>query len=139
MARRKAESHGNCVGGRQSLEYNSWRAMKARCGNPNHVAYQHYGGRGIRVCDAWQDSFKAFLLDMGPRPSPLHSLDRIDVNAGYSKKNCRWATPSEQARNKRLHCRDARASAPMWTNPYDVRVTARAIVGMMRGAQGGAA
>lgn len=84
------------------LEYASWQAMKNRCLNQNDPGYKHYGGRGIRICSEWVDNFERFLSDMGPRPTPKHSLDRYPNNDGnYEPGNCRWATPSEQARNKR--------------------------------------
>lgn len=81
-------------------EYRSWMAMKTRCTNPLSAGYCDYGGRGISVCNEWLDSFDAFYRDMGARP-PGTSLDRIDVNAGYSKENCRWATQSQQNENRR--------------------------------------
>lgn len=84
-----------------SGEYNSWRAMIARCENPNHPSYANYGGRGIRVCARWLLSFRAFLLDMGPRP-PGTSLDRVDPEKGYWPGNTRWASNAIQARNKRV-------------------------------------
>lgn len=77
-----------------------WANMKARCYNTNRSDYHQYGGRGITVCDRWLNSYVNFLEDMGPRPKGL-SLDRIDNNKGYSKDNCRWATPTEQNNNKR--------------------------------------
>jgi len=83
-------------------EYNSWRAMIARCENPNHPSWKHYGGRGIRVCSRWRWSFASFLLDVGLRPSARHSLDRINPNDGYHAANVRWSTPEVQARNKRV-------------------------------------
>jgi hypothetical protein len=83
-------------------EYNSWRAMIARCENPEHPSFANYGGRGIRVCSRWRWSFASFLLDVGLRPSARHSLDRIDPNGGYHPANVRWATPEVQARNKRV-------------------------------------
>lgn len=79
--------------------YSSWEAMKSRCLNPNHQAYSSYGGRGITICNEWLD-FKGFLKDMGERPKGM-TLDRIDNDKGYSKSNCRWSTPKQQARNRR--------------------------------------
>lgn len=82
--------------------YGIWRTMISRCNNPNAVGYKKYGAVGISVCDRWAKSFEDFLSDMGPRPSPKHSLDRYPNQGGnYEPGNVRWATSSEQARNSK--------------------------------------
>jgi len=88
-------------GKRYHPDYSVWRNMRSRCSDQKNKEYQNYGGRGIKVCAAWQDSFGAFLSDMGERPSLDLTLDRIDTDGNYEPSNCRWATLTEQARNKR--------------------------------------
>jgi hypothetical protein len=84
-----------------SSEHNSWVGMKTRCTNPNNDRWKFYGGRGIKVCERWFNSFANFMADMGPKPSPVHSLDRYpDRDGDYEPANCRWATPLEQVRNR---------------------------------------
>jgi hypothetical protein len=75
--------------------------MKERCLNPEHEFFSYYGGRGITVYQEWQDSFETFYQHIGPRPTKLHSLDRINNDLGYAPGNVRWATKVEQANNRR--------------------------------------
>lgn len=86
-------------GKRITPEYQAWIDMRRRCSNRKHVSYDIYGGRGISVCEKWS-SFEMFYEDMGPRPDGM-SLDRIDVNGNYEPNNCRWATQTQQSRNRR--------------------------------------
>jgi len=79
--------------------YFTWRNMLDRCRNPNNQDWRIYGGKGIKVCEEWSSDFLAFVEDMGPKPSPKHSIDRKNSNGDYTKDNCRWATAKEQARN----------------------------------------
>lgn len=82
-------------------EYRVWAELIQRCRNPKSKQFKDYGGRGITVCDLWQKSFAAFIAEVGPRPSPTHTIDRRENNRGYEPGNVRWATRGEQIRNRR--------------------------------------
>ena len=108
LKREKSTTHGQrrLKGSKSGTgAYNSWRAMIQRCTNSRNKFYWDYGGRGIKVCPEWLESFAAFYADMGDRPEGK-TLDRKAVDGDYTKENCRWATGTQQALNKRPKIRD---------------------------------
>lgn len=106
---RSTNSHCGCTptrpnlihGKRNTPEYRVWGAIKKRCLNPADKDYARYGGSGIGIAEEFKDDFPAFLAEVGRRPSPKHQIDRIDTRRGYVPGNIRWATPTQNARNKR--------------------------------------
>jgi len=92
LLRRSKQTHGMTL----TSEFNIWNGMRKRCLNKNNKDYKNYGGRGIKVCDRWLNSFENFYVDMGGRPSAKHSIDRINNDGDYEPSNCRWATAKEQ-------------------------------------------
>lgn len=94
-------SHGHKGKNGATLEYKTWLGIKRRCFKENCKDYPKWGGQGITVCDAWNNSFEQFLVDMGPRPSARHQIDRIDPSGNYEPDNCRWVTPTEQGSENR--------------------------------------
>jgi len=97
--------HGfSSKGDKKSLEfltYKTWEGMRQRCKNPKNPGFKNYGGRGITVCERWDNSFENFVADMGLKPSVEHSIERKDVNGNYEPGNCKWATEQEQRNNQR--------------------------------------
>jgi len=123
-------SHGE-AGRAKTPEWMVWNGMLARCRLPTHCAYERYGGRGIEVCQRWQEKrgngFLNFLEDMGRRPSSKHSLDRTDNDGNYTPENCRWATREQQARNRRsnriLSIRGEKRAAVEWAEKVGLEYT----------------
>lgn len=100
--REAAAKQSRVHAGTGTRAHKTWMGMIERCHSPCHKDYPRYGAKGVKVCDRWRESFAAFLADMGA-PKAGQSIDRIDGREGYSPANCRWATPKQQARNRRTN------------------------------------
>lgn len=99
VAAKRMTKHGQYL----TPEYRTWQDIIKRCHNPKTKCYPRYGGRGIKVCERWRNSFENFIEDMGKKPSPKHSIERRENNGDYEPSNCHWATNEEQVRNKRTN------------------------------------
>ncbi len=119
--------HGHSRGHRTTPEYTAWIHMINRCYSPSNKRYRHYGGRGIRVCDRWRESFASFFSDIGPRPVGKFTLDRVNNDGDYEPSNCRWTTYSVQNRNHRRNRTLTMSGETLclkdWANKYHIDYT----------------
>lgn len=101
MTIKRETIHGHARVGKITSEHRAWLSIIDRCYREKNKSYKDYGGRGIIVCERWLNSFENFIADMGKKPTPKHSIDRIDVNGNYEPNNCKWKTIKEQQNNRR--------------------------------------
>lgn len=106
----------------KSPEYKIWVGIKYRCLNPSAPKYSEWGGRGIDICSEWAADFTNFIRDMGPRPSPAYSIDRINNDLGYFASNCRWATAKEQVRNRRITIKVLHEGALYYMEDFAIKI-----------------
>lgn len=130
----KLETKGAMTHGlSNTVIYHTWWRMLHRCRNPKSPDWKHYGGRGITVCDRWH-RFEDFYVDMGPKPSPKHTIERINNDGNYEPTNCRWATHTEQVRNRRSNRTITRNGETMCASEWARRVglTPKAVLKRLR-------
>lgn len=112
---------------RARTEYYSWYNAKRRCYYPDYKDYSNYGARGIKMCEEWQDNFEQFLKDMGPKPAPKYSIERINNNGNYEPSNCKWATAKEQNNNSRnnryITFQNRRKTISQWAAERHIKLT----------------
>lgn len=134
---RPGATNSNWRGGKSKHPlYDTYNDMIGRCHRETHLRYANYGGRGIAVCARWRTDFWAFVADMGERPVGM-SLDREDNDAGYSPENCRWATPSQQAINRRANAYTASASNLARAVQANTKVTPETVSEILRRSSSG--
>jgi hypothetical protein len=109
----RSSKHGEGKRGKKTAEYKAWLGIRKRCDSAVSKGHERYIDRGIQMCDEWRNDYVAFLSHIGRRPSPSHSVDRIDNDKGYEPGNVRWATPEEQANNTRANRRISHAGKTM--------------------------
>lgn len=137
LYRPHGESFGQGTPSGKSAEYMVWKSMRARCRDTKNASFFRYGGRGITVCERWDQSFVNFLEDMERRPTPLHTLERKDNDGNYCKDNCYWATMTEQNRNRSINTflvfQEKRATLAEWAEITGLKrttISARILKGM---------
>lgn len=127
LLKQRAAALNKTHGLTKSAEYKIWCGIKRRCYNVNEKCYPRYGGRGIKMSEDWRNSFAAFIADIGNRPSPLHSIDRINNNGNYEHGNCHWVSNEMQAKNRRsnvhLSCLGKSMTLSEWARLYKINPT----------------
>jgi|ERR1035437_1728445 hypothetical protein len=129
-------THGHSIGKQRTHEFSCWIHMRNRCSNPKHKNWHRYGGRGITVCDDWENSYEDFFDHIGPAPSRKHSIERIDTDGNYEPGNVCWATQKEQANNmhtnRKIEFKGETKNLSQWADIYNISpsvVRSRLVIG----------